>query len=149
MKRTSGTYAKTYRRDLAALHVDTGRPLVSGGRDADTAEHMDDRLLERLDNPAHPDARTMQVEEQIGDKLSRPMIGYLPASIGTNDGNRSGVSHVAASSGLSECEDRGMFEQPELVGRVDTSRLRTQSHRLHCRAVRYASEPADKKRSRL
>ena len=149
VERASVAYAKPDRGDLPAFHVDARRALAPGCRDARTAEHVDDRLLQRLDNPAYADLRTAQIEEQIGHELTGPMVGHLPSSIGANHGNRSGLSHMAAPSGLSERKDRGVLEQPELIGRVDARGFRTQPHRLHRLAVRHASEPAHEQRRRI
>ena len=145
----SGSHPKPDGRNLAAPYVDAGRTLAWDGRETDVGKHVDDRLLERLDDPAHPDPRAMQVEEQVRHELPRPMVGHLPPPIGANHGNRSGVPHVGASSRLPEREDRRMFQQPQLVGRIEASRLGARSHRLHCVAVRHAPQPADEKRPRL
>ena len=145
MERTSAAYAKPYRRDLAPLDVNTGYPLTSARHDDGIAEHVDHRLLERLDETAYSDLRTVQVQEQIRHELSRPVVRHLPSSIGANHRYCSGVVHMAASSGLPEREDGGMFQQPEFIGRLRNPGFRTESHRLHRRAVRHASDPASQK----
>ena len=136
-------------RKLAALHVYAGGTLMSGGADSDVAEHVDDGLLERLDEPPYPDPRTMQVEEQIRHELSRPVVSHLSPSIGTDHGNRSGVPHVAAMSRLPEREDGRMLQQPQFVGRIEAPRLGVRSHRPHRVAVRHASQPPGEKRPRM
>ena len=145
----SGSHPKPDGRNLATTYVYTGCALASGSHDCGLAEHVDDGLLERLDNPPHPDPRTVQVEEQIRHELPRPMVGHLPSPIGTNHGNRSGVPHVAATSRPPEREDGRVLQQPQLVGRFEAPRLRVRSHRLHCVAVRHAPQPVDEKRPRM
>ena len=142
MERASAAYAKPYRRYLAPLDVNTGCPITSARHDEGITEHVDHRLLERLDETAHSELRTVKVQEQIRHELTRPMVRHLPSSIGANHRNRSGVTHVAASSGLPEREDGGMFQQPEFIGRPHNPGFRTEPHRLHRRAVRHASDPA-------
>ena len=145
----SGSHPKPDGRNLATAHVDTGCAPASGSRDYVFAERVDDGLLERLDNPPHPDPRTVQVEEQIRHELPRPMVGHLPSPIGTNHGNRSGVPNVAPTSRLPEREDGRVLQQPQLVGRFEAPRLGARSHRLHCVAVRHTPQPADEKRPRM
>ena len=116
MERASGAHAKPYRCDLSTSHVHPRCALASDCRNSDATEHFDNRLFERFDNPAYPDLRSAQVEKQICNQLARPVVGDLPSPIGTNDGNRSSLSHMAASSGLPQREDPGMLEQPEFVG---------------------------------
>ena len=131
---------------LRPRYVDTGCALASGSPDGALVEHVDDGLLQRLDNPPHPDPRTVQVVEQVRHELPRPVVGHLPSPIGTNHGNRSGSPHVAASARLPEREDGRVLEQPQLIGRFQVPRFRVRSHRLHRVAVRHAPQPVDEER---
>ena len=116
MEGPPGANPKANRGDLATLDVDSGRTLTSLGLDGQPAEHVDRRLLECLDDSAYPDPRALQIEEKIRYQLSRPMVRHLPSSISAHHGNCTGVTHVAASTGLPEGEDRRMLQQPEFVG---------------------------------
>ena len=56
--------------ELGALHVDPGGTRAPGGGHAPVRDHVDHRLLEVVDEPAHPEPEPTKIEQDVGDRLA-------------------------------------------------------------------------------
>ena len=128
--------------ELRAVHVDPGRPWAPG-RDHPRASHrVDHRLLESVDEAAHPDSAPTKVDEDVDDRLAGSVVRHLPPAVRRGDRNPPRGMHVLAPPRLPEGVDRGMLDQPDLVRRVPGARVRERSHVRNRALPVPAPEPA-------
>jgi hypothetical protein len=122
-------YPKTQGRDLRALQVDTRGTGTSGGLDPVTRQQLDDGLLQQLHKALDAESGTVQVEQKVGDELTRSMVSDLTAAVGLDDGDVAWIQDVLATPGLTEGVDRAVLQKPELVGRIRAAPVGEGLHR--------------------
>ena len=78
----------------AALDVDARRHAPAVRLDPMRIEQFYHGALERLDQRSHAEAQSLEVDQQVDDQLSGPVISDLSAAIDLQHRNRVGAQHV-------------------------------------------------------
>ncbi len=110
-------HPKPERGDLRTVDVYARRAVPALGSHTVSPEHFDHRILDQAHHPTNGQAAPRQVDERIHDRLSRPVIGDLPAAVDALDWNRRPVGKVLFPACDADGVDGRMLEHPELVGR--------------------------------
>jgi hypothetical protein len=134
--------AQADRRDLGAAHVDARHAGAARALDAVAAQQVEHRAFDPLHQLAHAQLAAAHVEQQVGDRLARPVIGHLAAAVGAHHRDAARGEHVLGAARKPEREHRRMLEEPQLVGRVRRARRGEGLHRTPRRLVGDAPEAA-------
>ena len=79
---------------------------------------VDHRALQRLNERARVEPKAAQIEQDVDDLLSRPVIRNLSAAIDLHDRDAAAREHVLAVASHAERVDRRMLDEPDFVGRL-------------------------------
>ena len=71
-----------------------------------------------MDVAADVAAAAVQVEQDIGHELARPVIGVLPAAAAGIDRKAGGIEQIGRLCADTRCIKRGMLQQPNEFGRM-------------------------------
>src|SRR4051812_6298749 len=130
-------HADPERRDLGAVHINSGRAGLAGPL---ALEQIEDRLLEKPDELLHLDAAPCGVDERIDDGLAGSMVGDLAAAVALYD--RDGARRRAEGrvGALAERVHRRVLEEPQFIAARLGALARESAHRLPGRPVVDAAE---------
>src|SRR5207248_129407 len=91
---------------------------------------------------AHPRAAALEVEQQIRNELTRPVIRDLPATVDLERRDAVVAQKMLAPSGEPQRVDRRMFSEPDLIACRGIARGGEALHRVPGRLVVGAAERA-------
>jgi hypothetical protein len=110
-------------------------PFPAFGSHAVSPEQFDHRLFDQAHHAAHGQAAPRQIDERIHDRLSRAVVGDLPAAVDPFDGHFTAPGEMFGPAGDPDRIDGRMLEHPELVGRLRFALIGKPTHRLVGRRV--------------
>ena len=96
---------------------DADPPAFAPCLDAQMPERVDHPAFEAMDEQANVAATLLQVEHEITDPLSRPMIGVAPAASRLDHVEALGIEQFGRIGAGAGGEDRRMFDHPGEFGR--------------------------------
>ncbi len=106
-------------------------------------QRIDKRLLDLVDQLAHADPGSAQVDQRITDDLAGTVVGDLTATIHRNYRNIARYQHVLHLAGLAKGEHRVMFQQPQFIDRIRHPVVGERTHRPPYRLVRLTAKATD------
>src|SRR5262249_60982123 len=110
--------------------------LAPFARAAEGRKRADDPGLERRNEAANVRGPALEIEHQVGDPLSRTVVGELPAAAGGEDREPGFEQLLRPRAGAGGVERR-MLEKPhELAGVAPRDRVRARIHGRERRRIR-------------
>jgi hypothetical protein len=95
--------------DLRLSQVDAWGIGARRGLDPVVCQQVDNGLLQQVYQAFYTESGPVQVEHQIGDELTRSMIGDLSATVRLDDGDIARVQNMLSKTGFPQRVNRGMF----------------------------------------
>src|SRR6266851_2429536 len=118
-----------------ALDVDARRIAPTVRLDPIRIEQFYHGAFDRLDQLPHAEPKSPEVDQQVHDELTRPMISDLSPSIDLQDRNRIRAQNMLGATGESERVHRRVLGQPDLVCRFGRAGIGERLHRAPCARV--------------
>ena len=92
--------------NLGIGHVDSGRAIVAFGMNAKNFQHIKHGLFHQANLFAHLQMPAPQIDQQIDDGLTGPVVGDLASAINLDERDFTGVQQMANVTCEPQCIDR-------------------------------------------
>ncbi|OHV13049.1 hypothetical protein BH688_03370 [Kushneria phosphatilytica] len=111
-------------------------------------KHIDHRVFQRANHGPYAQPTAANIQQGIGDQLPGPMVGHLTTTIRLYNRDVACHQHMLGTPGLPLSKDRGMLDQPKLIGNPGITFIGEASHGLPDRYIVTLSQAIKRYRSR-